>query len=97
MQAEPYYDLRRSDGIFRSMYFSRSTENGLFVQSITNDDVLANDIRREHYCLGRSLQVTYGHVLVQVRYNQFNQFSNSGQTGVASSNELLKSCREFSF
>ena len=42
--------IRRSDGIVRSMYFSRSTENDPFVQSITNnDDVLANNIRREHY------------------------------------------------
>ena len=38
-----------SDGIFRSKYFSRSPENDPFVQSITNDDVLANSIRREHY------------------------------------------------
>ena len=32
------------EGIFRSMY-SRSIENDSFVQSITNDDVLANNIR----------------------------------------------------
>ena len=42
-----------SDGTFRSIYFSRSTENDPFVQSTTNDDVLANNIiRREHYFSG---------------------------------------------
>ena len=35
-----------SDGILRSKYFFRSTENDPFVQSITNDDVLANNILR---------------------------------------------------
>ena len=35
------------------MYFSRSTENSPFVQRITNDDVLANNIRRE---LNRSIR-----------------------------------------
>ena len=38
-----------SDGICWSMYFSRSTENDPFIQSITNDDVLANKTSREHY------------------------------------------------
>ena len=38
----------RSDGIFRSMHFSRSTGNDPLVQSLTNDDVLANIVRREH-------------------------------------------------
>ena len=36
-----------SDGIFRSMS-SKSTENDHFVQSITNDNALAINIRREH-------------------------------------------------
>ena len=44
-----YYKIRTilqsSDDILRSMYFSRSTEGDPFVQSITNDDVLANIIR----------------------------------------------------
>ena len=39
--------LQSSDGIFRSIYFSRSTKNGPFVQSITDDDVLANNIRHQ--------------------------------------------------
>ena len=43
------------------------------------------------------LQATYGHLLVQENYSQLNQFSNSDQTGLASSNELLKYCRDFSF
>ena len=43
------------------------------------------------------LQATYDHLLVQACYSQFNQFSNSGQTGLASSNELLKCCRQFLF
>ena len=38
-----------SDGICWSMYFSRSTKNDPFIQSITNDDVLANKTRREHH------------------------------------------------
>ena len=32
-------------GIFQSMYFSILIESNPFVQSITNDDVLANNIR----------------------------------------------------
>ena len=44
-----------------------------------------------------SLQATYGHLLVQASYSQFDHFSNSGQTGLASSNKLLKCYREFSF
>ena len=43
-----------SDGIFRSMYCSRSTGNDPFVQSIANDDVVVNNmIRREHYFFGK--------------------------------------------
>ena len=34
---------------FGQCIFSRSTENDPFVQSITNDDVLANNRRRDHY------------------------------------------------
>ena len=44
-----------------------------------------------------SLQATYGHLLVQASYSQFNQFSNSDHTGLASFDEQLKYCREFSF
>ena len=39
--------IRRSDGIFRSKHCLRSTENDFSVQSIPNDDVLANNIRRQ--------------------------------------------------
>ena len=43
------------------------------------------------------MKINYGYLLVQTIYSQFNQFSNSGQRGSASFNELLKCCREFSF
>ena len=40
--------IRRSDGIFRSIYFSRSNENGPLIEIITND--LANNIlHRKRY------------------------------------------------
>ena len=92
--------LQSSDGIFRSIYFSRSTENDPFVQSITNDDVLANNIIRRVSTnfSGSSLQATYGRPSVgssdlksvQSTFQQRSAF-------LASSNELLNCCREFSF
>ena len=44
---------------------------------------------------GSSLQATYGYLLVQASYSQFNQFSNNGQTGVV--NKLLKFVENFQF
>ena len=47
---------------------------------------------------GNRLEATYyGYLLVQTSCSQYNKFSNSGQIGLAGSNELLKCCREFSF
>ena len=105
-----------SDGIFRSIHFSRSTEDDPFVQSITNDDVLAKNKRRKHYFFRKQFT---GHLrpsagsselqsiqsIFQQRSDRLSklqrathfQFSNSGQTGLASFNELLKCCREFSY
>ena len=41
--------IRVLDGIFQSMHSSKSNDDDPFVQSITNDDVLANNIiRRKH-------------------------------------------------
>ena len=85
------------DSILWSMYLSKSTENDPFVQSTTNDDLLATIYVVSINFSGSSLQATYGHLLVQASYSYFNRFSNSGQTGLASFNELLKCCRELSF
>ena len=48
-QAEPSFNYQTIRRYVSVKYFSRSIENDPFVQSITNDDVLANNIiRREH-------------------------------------------------
>ena len=104
------------------LYFFKINPRWPFRQSITNDDVLANNIHTIRHQLrayvtpsthfvqekfgkssvvctifsGSPLQATYGHQLVQASYSQINQFFNSGQTGWAGFNELLK-CKEFSF
>ena len=41
--------IRRSDGIFQSMYFSRSTENDPSVQSITNNDDVSTIFFRKQF------------------------------------------------
>ena len=45
---------------------------------------------------GSSLQATYGHLLIQASYRQFDQFSNSSQTDLVSFNERLKCYSQFS-
>ena len=65
--------------------------------------IVTNIIEREFVATailsfsGSSVKATYGYLLTQASYSRFNQLFNSGQTGSASSNELLKCCREFSF
>ena len=44
--------IKRSDGVFRLIFFFKSTESDLFVQRISNDDVQATN---RHTLLARSI------------------------------------------
>ena len=83
---------------------SKSTENDIFIQSITNGDVLANNIRIVIICYAQySILQEVVHrpptaicLFRRATVNVIN-FPNSGQTGLVSFNELLRCGREFSF
>ena len=47
-KAEPFFNHQTIRRYISVKYFSRSTKNDPFVQSISNDDVLANNIRRTY-------------------------------------------------
>ena len=59
LEVQNLISIIKPDGIFRLIYFSSSTENDLFVQSITNDDVLANSVHTSSNSRLYELRIDY--------------------------------------
>ena len=102
-KAQPSFNHKRSDGTFRSIHFFKiKTKDDPFVPSITNDDVLANNIRiasiyYAQYSIFQEAVYRPPAAICLFRLATVNviNFPSSGQTGWAGFNELLKCCREF--